>query len=167
MTSDRFMCFLIVAAECSMMAGCAKGRARIGRDVSRCGYVHVPPTWDKSCTHGLEITVWGRRKDESPVLIIPSYLKMTTVQQRIAAALERSKAARTADGKIKGKAPSQKDMMAKMRAEKRQTEGKPRSWKPVCPTPEAVRIGGYYRNGTKDGALAKVRVGSHCRNPPR
>ena len=92
-----------------------------------------------------------------------------TVKQAIARALERSKAARTADGKIKGRKSGSADRAAYQKAVsgKPAPTGKPRSWKPVCPTPGAVKVGVYERWGTKDGILHLNTVNPHCRNPPR
>ena len=45
-------------------------------------------------------------------------------------------------------------------------EHKPRGWKPVPCTKENVDVAKYTRAGTKDGKLATVSVGAHCRHPP-
>ena len=83
------------------------------------------------------------------------------VKDRIAETLARK------GGKIKGKESSLSERVRiDERVRKATGSGKPRSWKPVCRNDNAVKISGYVRHGTKDGQLAKVSVGSHCRNPP-
>lgn len=89
---------------------------------------------------------------------------MPTVTERIAEVKARRG---TIQGKSQTRAQRGESYFRAVAAETRRMDGKPRSWKRVCQTPSAVKINGYDRVGTKDGRLAKVSVGSHCRNQPR
>jgi hypothetical protein len=97
---------------------------------------------------------------------------MAAVKARIAETLTRR------GGKIQGKASSEEDKAAYLRAvaerkvkqsriKKPELTGKPRSWKQVCDNERTVNIGQYTRKGTRDGKLTDVTIAAHCRNPMR
>ena len=98
--------------------------------------------------------------------------QMSTVQARIEDTLRRR------GGKIKGKASSEEDKAAYLRAlaerkvkqsriKKPDLTGKPKTWKPVCDNQRTVKIPQYTRTGTMNGKLTQVTVAAHCRNPVR
>ena len=95
---------------------------------------------------------------------------MPTVQERISAfeAKNKGRVGFTSEGKVKGKTKSVagnwKQLAAHKKAVARQTDGKPRGWKPVPNAAGTAVVGSYIRRGGERGQ--KIRVKSHRRYHP-